>query len=66
MQIIKGSEFPFESAELMDYKLHKRRLKRGGLYKRSPEWLLHKGATINRKNENNDECLRWSTISALN
>ena len=49
MQIIKGSEFPFESAELMDYKLHKIRLKRGGLYIRSPEWLLHKGATVNRK-----------------
>ena len=49
MQIIKGSEFSFESAELMDYKLHKIRLKRGGLYIRSPEWLLHKGATVNRK-----------------
>ena len=28
--------------------------------------MLHKGATINPKNKNDDECLRWSTISALN
>ena len=28
--------------------------------------LLHKGAAINLKNHNADECLRWSTICALN
>ena len=50
----------------MDYKLHRICLRRGGSYIKSPEWLLHKGATINRKNENDDECLRWSTISTLN
>ena len=33
---------------------------------KSPEWLLHKGATINPKNGNDDECLSWSIISALN
>ena len=66
MQIIKGSEFIFESVELVDYKLHRVRLRRGESYIKFPEWLLHKGAIINLKNENNDECLRWSTISALN
>ena len=65
-QIISGSKFNFESVELMDYKLHRVRLRRGGSYIKSPEWLLHKGATINPKNENDDECLRWSIISALN
>ena len=59
-------EFNFESVELMDYKLHRVRLRRGGSYIKSPEWLLHKGATINPKNENDDECLRWSIICALN
>ena len=49
----------------MDYKLHRVRLRRDGSYIKSPEWLLHKGATINPKN-NDDECLWWSTISALN
>ena len=40
LKIIKGSNFNFESVELMDYKLHKVRLKRGGSYIKSPEWLL--------------------------
>ena len=66
LKMISGSEFNFESVELMDYKLHRVRLRRGGSYIKSPKWLLHKGATINPKNENDDECLRWSIISALN
>ena len=65
-QIISGSEFSFESAELMDYELHRVRLRKGGSYIKSPEWLLHKKATINSKNKNDGQCLRWSTISALN
>ena len=66
LKIIKGSEFIFESVELMDYKVHRVHSRRGGSYIKSPEWLLHKGATINPKNKNDDECLWWSTISALN
>ena len=66
LKILKGSNFVFESVELMDYKLHRVRLRRGGSYIKSPEWLSRKGATINPENKNDDECLRWSTISALN
>ena len=66
LKIIKGSDFVLKSVELMGYKLHRVRLRRGGSYIKSPEWLLHKGATINPKNENDDECLRWSIICALN
>ena len=50
-QIIKGSDFNFESLDLMDYKLHKVSLKRDGSYIKSPEWLINKRATINPKNE---------------
>ena len=63
---IKGSDFVFESVDLLDYKLHRVRLRKGGSYIKSPDWLLHKGATVNPKNENDDERLRWSIISALN
>ena len=66
---IKGSDFVFESVYLMDYKLHRVRLKRGGSchrYIKSPEWLENKKAIINPKNENDDECFRWSTICTLN
>ena len=66
LKMIKGSDFVFESVDLMDYKLHRVRLRRGGSYIKYPECLLHKRATINPTNKNDDECLRWSKISALN
>ena len=63
---IKGSDFVFESVDLLDYKLHSVRLKRGGSYIKFPKWLENKKAVINPKNENDDECLQWSIICALN
>ena len=66
LKTIKGSDFVFESVDRLDYKLHRVRLKRGGSYIKSPKWLENKKATINPKNENDDECLRWSIICALN
>ena len=66
LKMIKGSDFVFESVDLLDYKLHNVRLKRGGSYIKSPEWLENKKAIINQKNKNDDECLRWSTICLLN
>ena len=49
LEMIKGSEFIFESVKLMDYKLHRLRLRRGGSYTKSREWLLQKGAAIPQK-----------------
>ena len=66
LKIIKGSDFVFDSVDLLDYKLHRVRLKSGESYIKSPKWLENKKATIYPKNENDDECLRWSIISALN
>ena len=66
MEIISGSKFNFESVELMDCKLHRVRLRRGGSQIKSPELLLHEGATINLKNKNDDKCLCWSTVFAIN
>ena len=60
LKIIKGSDFVFESVELMDYKLHRVRLSRGGWYVKSLKWLANKKATINPKNKNDYKCLRWS------
>ena len=42
LKMIKGSDFVFESVDLMDYKLHKVRLKRGGSYVKSPKWQIKK------------------------
>ena len=49
MKKIKGSDFVFESVELMDYKLHRVRLKRGGSCIKSLDWLENKKAIINLK-----------------
>ena len=66
LKITSGSKFYFESVELMDYKLHRVRLKRDGLYKKFLKWLLYKGATINPKNENDEICLQYGPHLTLN
>ena len=43
LKMIKESDFVFESVDLLDYKLHRVRLKRGRPYIKPPEWLIHKG-----------------------
>ena len=58
LKIIKGSNFVFESVELVDYKLYRVRLMRGGSYIKSSEWLANKKSTIKLKIKNGDGCLR--------
>ena len=65
LNMIKGSNFVFESVDLMDYKHHRVRLRRGVSYI-SPKWLENKKAVTNPKNKEDDDCLRWSIICALN
>ena len=48
-----GSNFVFESSDLLDYRIHKINLKRGRSYIKSSEWILNKRATINQKNIDN-------------
>ena len=31
----------------------------------SPDWIASKKATVNPKNEKNNECFKWSIISGL-
>ena len=46
---MKDCNFVFESVDLLYYSLHKKILKRGKSYIKSPKWLRNKGATINPK-----------------
>ena len=63
---MKGSEFIFDSVNLLHYHLQKTSLKRTGLsYIDSPEWLKNKEATINPKN-NDDNCFQYALTVALN
>ena len=63
-----GSGFNFDSLELMDYKLHKVSLKRGGSYIKSPQWLMHNRATINPKNKKVDKSFQkvWEVFKIKN
>ena len=60
-----GSNFVFESVDLLSYHIHKTSLKRGSSYVKSPEWILNKKATINPKNEDNRSS-EYSIVVALN
>ena len=61
----KGSDFVFESVDLLSYNFHKISLKREKSYKKSPEWVINKRATINPKNKDN-KCFQYSITVALN
>ena len=46
-----GSNFVFQSVDLLSNHIHKISLKRGNSYIKSSEWLINKRATVNPKNE---------------
>ena len=60
----KGSDFIFESVDLLSYSVHKISLKRAKSYIKSPEWVINKRAIINPKNKGN-KCFQYSTTVAL-
>ena len=62
---IKGSDFIFDSVQLMYYKCHKVNFKRGGSYIDSPEWIKKKKIKINPKNTD-DKCFQYAVTAALN
>ena len=62
---MKGSEFVFDSIDLLYYKLHKISLNGGGSYIHSPEWLKNRRTTINPKN-NDDKCFQYAIAVTLN
>ena len=62
---IKGSQFVFESVDLLYYILHEISLNRGGSYIDSPSWLKNKKVTINPKTKGN-ECFKYLATTALN
>ena len=62
---IRGSEFVFDSVDLLHYNLHKISLNRGGSYIDSPKWLKNKKETINPEN-NDDKCFQYAlTVDKL-
>ena len=64
MILRNGSNFIFESVDLLSYHIHKTSLKRGKSYIKSPEWVVNKRATKNPKNDDN-KCFQYSIAVAL-
>ena len=62
---MRGSEFTYDSVDILYYNLNKVTLSRGGSYIDSPKWVKNKKATINPKNKD-DKCFQYALTVALN
>ena len=63
---MRGSEFVYDSLDVLYYNLNKVSLNRGGSYIGSPKWLKNKKATINPQNKKDDKCFQYALTVALN
>ena len=61
---MRGSEFVYDSVDVLYYNLNKVSLSRGGSYIDSPKWLKNKKATINPK-DNYDKCFQYALTVVL-
>ena len=61
---MKGSEFVFDSIDLLHYNLHKISLNRGESSVDFHKWFKNEKATINPKN-NDDKCFQYAITAAL-
>ena len=61
---MKGSEFVFDSIDLLHYNLNKISLNRGGSYVDFHKWFKNEKVTINPKN-NDDKCFQYAITAAL-
>ena len=57
-----------DEAEIDEFKTSAERIniRRGESYIASPDWIASNKATINPKNEKDNECFKWSIIAGLN
>ena len=62
---LANSRFVFDEVLFMDINFHQLNLTRGSSYLPLPDRLLNKRAIINPKNEIDEDCFKWSVITAL-
>ena len=62
---MRGSDFIFDSVQLIYYKCHQANFRRGGSYIDSPNWIKKKKATINPKCKD-DKFFQYPITVALN
>ena len=63
---MRGSEFVYDTVDVLYYNLNKVSLSRGGSYIEFPKWLKNKGATINPQNKKDYKCFQYAVTVALN
>ena len=56
---MRGSEFVYDSVNVLYYNLNKVSLSRGGSYTDSPKSLKNKKATITPQNKKDDRCFQY-------
>ena len=61
-----GSEFIPGRVELLHYNFQRIDIRRAELYIVPPDWIASEKATINPKNEKDNECFKWSITAGLN
>ena len=62
----RGSRFTNDSIVLLYQHFQRTEIRRDESYIMSPDWTASKKATINPKNETENECFKWSIIAGLN
>ena len=62
----RGSWFTHESVALLYYYFQKIDIRRGQSYMMSLNCIASKKATINPRNQKDNECFKWSVIGGLN
>ena len=66
-QILRGgSDYIYDSVDILGTHFHNMKLKRGKSYIESPGWIKNKHATINPKNTNDNKCFQYAITLALN
>ena len=64
---MKKSNLVYDRVRTFYYKLHKISINRsGGSYIITQDWIKHKKATINPINKNDNKCMQYAIIIALN
>ena len=64
LKAFRGSDFVFDSVQVLYYNCHKVNFKRGGSYIDSPDWIKNIKATINPKHED-DKYFQYAATVAL-
>ena len=63
---MRGSEFAYDSVDVLYYNFNKVSLSRGGSYIDSQKSLKNKKATINPQNKKDDRCFQYAVTVAWN